>query len=133
MSSRQEKRRRRAALVIHAPGDWVEQVECASLRDRAYFELHPEKSFYVRRRIRGEFGPREAWAEREGFRYVYVRQLWPGARVREPMHLVRPSDYPAGKVPFEHVEAMWEHCKGELFTVKDGDIDDTPVEGGDVV
>lgn len=48
--------------------------------DRRHFETHPDARSYMRPAVPGEFYPLTLRA-----RFVIVRQIRPGARVREPV------------------------------------------------
>jgi hypothetical protein len=132
MSGRQEKARRHETSsrhVISSTERWGEQSDKASARDRLYFELHQARTWYVRLRIPGEYGPYEARADNGHATHTLVTRF-PGGRTREPMLLIRRRDYPSGEIPFEHLEAMFALSRGPAFVVNNGDVDDAGDAGG---
>jgi hypothetical protein len=104
--------------ILSLPGFWADQVEAASERDRAYFEQHPGCEMYVRCRLPGEFGPYEGTPMVERATHVEVVQIEPGVRQRSPVALLRGCDYPSGRIPFEHVEALAEVVGGDLRSLR---------------
>jgi hypothetical protein len=74
--ARRSAERRAAAIasqVNHA--DW-------SARDGAWLAAHPERNHFVRRTVAGEFLPLDQRA-----RWVAIRQIAPGVRVRLPLDI----------------------------------------------
>lgn len=105
-------------------------IEQAMERDRTYFDAHPSRPRYVRRRIPGEFGPREGMSAVQQATHVLVTQLQPGIRSRQPILVIRRSDYPTGRVPLEHIEAAakWVGTSDEgIFPFFDDEFDDRPI------
>lgn len=101
----------------------ISLIDEASDRDRAYFEGHPERSWYVRERMPGEFDDPAARLAT----HIYVTQIAPGIRTREPMVLLRARDYAGGRVPKEHVEALAAltgNAVADAFVVRDSDLDE---------
>jgi len=62
-------------------------VEAAMNRDRAYFEAHPNATWYVRAVVPGEFGDLPIY----GATHVKVVLLGEGFRARIPLWLAVPS------------------------------------------
>jgi hypothetical protein len=126
MNGKQARRKRHALPVIHPPGPWADLVEAACDHDRAYFERHPDRKVYVRKRMPGEFGPAEGEAEIQAATHVEVTRNQ-GFRTRRPVQCVSGHDYPMGKIPFEHFEALMHYAAGKGMVwrpVADDEVDD---------
>ncbi len=105
--------------------------EQASARDRAYFEVHPGTRVYVRRRILGEFPQYPLADDLRKDAYTEVEQVSPGMRVRRPIRMMRSRDYPTGKIPVEHLEAIIENAEKHGYwwrRIPNAEVDDG--EGG---
>lgn len=75
--------------IGHTADDLAESpaVEAAMNRDRAYFEAHPNATWYVRAVVPGEFGDLPIY----GATHVKVVLLGEGFRARIPLWLAVPS------------------------------------------
>src|SRR5260370_24658267 len=126
MNGKQARRKRHALPVIHPPGPWAENVEEASEHGRAYFERHPDRQVYVRKRMPGEWGPFEEDDRVKGTTHVEV--TWhPGFRTRQPLYYLSRHDYPSGTIPFEHFEAVMHAAAArdmQWRPVPDDEVDD---------
>ena len=65
---------------ISLPQPYNDILERVTLRDKVFFEEHPEREDYCRMTVPGEF-----WPEPEdNYSWVYVKQIYPGVRFRMP-------------------------------------------------
>lgn len=120
MNGRRAKERRRVSA----------KVEAASARDRSYFLAHPGIDRYVRKRMPGEFGPRESDPDFKTATHVEVEQLIPGLRTRMPIQFVDRHAYPSGRIPFEHFEAIVDQYVsngGQWRFIEDDELDPADV------
>jgi hypothetical protein len=105
--------------------------ERASARDRTYFEAHPSARVYVRKRILGEFPQYPLADDLRTDAYTEVEQISGVARMRRPIRMMRSRDYPGGKIPLEHLEAIIENAEknGDMWRpIPNSEVDDG--EGG---
>ncbi len=103
MNGKKARQKRHEHRGVRLSGPYA---EAARDRDRVYFAAHPGQDMYVRQRMAGEFGPRDHHPFIQRATHVRVSQLGPDIRLREPMMLLLARDYPAGQIPFEHLEAF---------------------------
>ncbi len=108
--------------VFHEPGSSDASVDAASERDRVYFETHPDATVYYRKRIPGEYGPREEDEAVRNATYTRVTQIRRGYRTRGPCALLLRRDYPNDRIPFEHFEAFVSRFGSPPFFVPDEQI-----------
>lgn len=109
------------------PGRFAAQMDAASERDRRYFARHRGTRTYVRERIVGEFGAAEDSPDIATATHVEVTQISPHCRIRTPIWMLRRQDYPAGKLPLEHVEAFIDRAVsagGQWRFIGDDEMDD---------
>jgi len=128
MNGKKARQNRRNHTTFHGDGASAE-VAAASDRDRAYFAAHPDQDVYVRRRMPGEYGPRDHAPEVQRATHTRVRQVARGIRLRRPTVIMRADDYPTGHIPSEHIEAFVEHygpVVRSVFVFTGDQLDDGP-------
>ncbi len=105
------------ALFTTPPPHWRDvdatargsDVEAVSERNRAYFRAHPEREDYVRRRVPGEFGAREALADCDGVTHVLVQS---GTDPVDGTSLVRlRRAIPGCELTDEQLDPLAEHIR----------------------
>ena len=123
---RRYRARRRERVVIHQPGPWAEAVDKASARDRAYFRARPDRTYYVRQRLPGEWGPGEGDKDVAGSKWTLVQKLPLSVRAKGRARRAMPAWWrpDLDPLPVLVFETRAE-LGGETLAVGADDVDET--------